>query len=155
MAGRIAHKLVDLVHATNISRSRTVSDKAHPVCRVRLTHAWSRQVPQPFAMRDRDKSFLFTFVRHPGRRSLSEFYYFGVDGRNATTGNETEPSAAEAMEYLQNPKRGNSQFRKCVDKGVGRLIRTAKNLTWQQKKAWQVQKVVNELDYIGVVERME
>ena len=146
VAGRIAHKLFDLVNA-----SAETAENIKPICRVRLTHAWSRRVPKPFAVRDHAKSFLFTFVRHPGRRSLSEFYFFGVDGRNAT-GNEAEPTATQAVAYLKHPKHVNSQFHMCADKGIPV---PPGNWTWKQKKAWQIQRVVDELDYIGVVERME
>ena len=145
VAARIAYKLYDIVNAS------APSENVKRACRVRLTHAWSRQNKRPFAIRDHDNSFLFTFLRHPGRRSLSEFYYFGVDGRNIT-GTETEPTAFEAIEYLKHPRHVNSQFGNSADKGVPL---PAGNWTWQMTTAWQVQRVVDELDYIGIIERME
>ena len=154
VAARIAYKLFDLTNTSAIAAAENISVK--PICRVRLTHAWSRQSPKPFTSRDRNNSFLFTFLRNPGKRSLSEFYYFGVDGRNIT-GKEVEPTAAEALEYVQSPRHANSQFTKCWDVGMKPSLTAmvTENMTWQEKMALRVQIAVNELDYIGIVERME
>eukprot|EP00977_Amphora_coffeiformis_P021221 scaffold9062_cov154-Amphora_coffeaeformis.AAC.7 len=152
VVARIAYKLFDLSNTSDIVSSQGMNVKT-PACQLRLTHGWSdnRHNPQTLTSRIRNESFLFTFLRNPGRRALSSFYYFGVDGKNIT-GKEVEPRAADVIEFLKTHV--NRQLEKCLDKKQ----KTLHSGNWTSRKemfALQVQTVVDELDFIGIVERME
>jgi len=151
VTARIAHKLFDLSNTSKIV-SRQGINVTTPACQLRLTHGWSdnRHNPRTLTSRIRNESFLFTFLRNPGRRALSSFYYFGVDGKNIT-GKEVEPNATEVLDFLKTNVNG--QFEKCLDKEQKR--RYSGNWTRREMFTLQVQTIVDELDFIGIVERME
>ena len=151
VAARIAYKLFDLTNTSAVLSTQGIKVKT-PACQLRITHGWSdnRHHPETLSSRIRNESFLFTFLRNPAQRVLSAFYYFGVDGKNIT-GKETEPNTTEVIEYMKT--HANGQFEKCLDKKQKRLH--SGNWSNRERFALQVQTIIDELDFIGIVERME
>ena len=70
---------VHLRIAHNLARNHP-----YPICRVRYLHGWAG--PRMFHYNDRDRaaSWLWTLVRDPKARLLSEFYHFDVSRQNQT-----------------------------------------------------------------------
>lgn len=151
VAARMAYKLFDLTNTSTFVAEQGIKVK-WPMCQVRLTHGWSdnRHHPATLSSRMRNESFLFTFLRNPGRRVLSAFYYFGFDARN-NTGKEPEPTAKEVLDYLRTHVNG--QYNKCMDKRQQRLHNG--DSASPENYALHVQTIIEELDFIGIVERME
>lgn len=145
VAARISRSLIHLTNTSTVSLNGTVL--ARPVCRVRLSHLWWIRT-RKYSTRNKERSFLFTFLKRPEKRVLSEFWYFGHDIRDPLP--SELPDDTTVIEYLK--KSANSQLSRVIDKAPNPRLND--NLT-KTEMAARVQTVMSELDFIGIVERMD
>lgn len=89
---RIAHNLARRLH------------KSYQVCRTRHLHGWAGPRMYQFGKRVREESFLWTLVREPTSRYISEFFHFEVSrmGKEATDEN--------AIDFLRNGKHSDRHY---------------------------------------------
>ena len=83
---------VHLRIARNLARRRrqqhtqltdtTAATSNWPVCRSRFLHGWAGPKMYQFGQRNRMDSFLWTMLREPTQRYISEFFHFQVTRRN-------------------------------------------------------------------------
>jgi len=125
--------------ARNMARRAASS---FPMCKVRFDHTPASILQ--YGKRDKEKSYLFSFLREPTERAVSEFFHFGVSRL------KFEPSAANFKAYLMSREFLNNYF--LWDMSLGKF--QGGNATWEDK-----QKAVDEIlvgyDFIGITERMD
>mmetsp|Transcript_38661 Transcript_38661/g.84844 ORF Transcript_38661/g.84844 Transcript_38661/m.84844 type:complete len:403 (+) Transcript_38661:190-1398(+) len=140
VAARLAHALA----LWNTSKAAMALPKSQRVCRCRISHAWSLQMESLSRDRIRDKSFLFTMVRDPRTRAISEFVHFkvGLGGVNATDEN--------IIQHLKGVK--NFQLGLMVDKEERQ---STKSLRTKGDITVVVQRVLAAFDFVGVLERLD
>ena len=157
---------------------------AQPICRTRMSHLWSTRGPQVFlpGKRPQQKSFLWTFFKEPSRRVLSEFFYFFVDLAKPEKRKPTDD--ATVIDYLMMHGRG-SQIHKILPQrskvpqwtgaggdpqktiaawarndtttkmNVSAVVESPEYQTYRTKVTKYVQSAVNQMDFVGIVERMD
>ena len=91
VAARIAHLYGHLLDKDTDNANGTSEER---FCRVRFDHSSARKLN--YRERDRTKSFLFTFVRDPARRAMSEIFHFQVSRQ------KMEPNDDNIIDTLQN-----------------------------------------------------
>lgn len=71
--------------AKNLAKRQRPS-KEWPLCRARFLHGWAGPQLYRYGARDKENSFLWTTVREPTKRYISEFFHFAVarEGRPTT-----------------------------------------------------------------------
>ena len=113
------------------------------VCRARVSHNWSKQSKFDYSSRDRGKSFLFTMLRDPKRRAVSEYnWQVGMTG--------IKPSEENFLHHLRSIR--NFQLGLVVDS-------TQKNRAKETNDIGEifelVSKALGEFDFIGLLERLD
>jgi len=109
--------------------------KRHSECMVRADHGIYRFVVQ---RPDKSKSMLWTFVREPARRQVSDFFHFFVSRRGYNPHNDTT-FQEESLKAL-----------KIVDYMTGGMFYDQKDY---QSSADKVEFIMNAYDFIGLVDR--
>ena len=143
MAGvalRIAHAL-----GKRHAEERGLIDlpKDQQMCRARVSHAWSKQSNFRYSDRDKNKSFLFTVLRDPKSRAISEYnYQVGMTG--------IEPSEESFVSHLRSVQ--NFQLGLVVDPSEKDQVQNENN---NDELSKLVSKSVDEFDFIGVLERLD
>jgi len=101
------------------------------VCKSRMTHEWSQTIHGGFRERNRDKSLLWTILRDPAQRAISDFYFEQV-GRNGV----------DPVQALSNLRKVRNFELKSISnaKAPGYYI---------------IERVLRELDFIGILERLD
>lgn len=93
-----------------------------------------------YRYRDRTKSFLFTFIRDPAERILSEYFYHNVagHGENATSASIKKALVKSRVQYT--------------------YLRTQSDEYYEEKNftvAEMVEDILHDYDFIGLVERFD
>mmetsp|Transcript_4435 Transcript_4435/g.9210 ORF Transcript_4435/g.9210 Transcript_4435/m.9210 type:complete len:449 (-) Transcript_4435:315-1661(-) len=116
-----------------------------PVCRVRFLHGWAG--PRMFRYQQRDRtttgggSFLWTTVRQPTARYVSEFFHFHV-------GRAHRPATGRSFQHFC--RRGPHADHHSLSWLSVRGYRYGKSDPWQTARD-----IVQDYDFIGVVERLD
>lgn len=110
--------------------AHNVARRKHHRCVSHVYHHRTQRLPIP--TRNKNKSLLWTIVRHPAKRALSSYFFFEVshDGKTPT------------------------------DKAMRRYLREEKNfqiasMTESSLRNYTVEDVIKEMDFIAVSERMD
>jgi hypothetical protein len=77
--------------------------KNPPRCQYRSNHGQAIQLEYP--QRNKDRSFLFSLVRDPTKRAISEFFHFHVSY------SQVEPTTANFLKVLRRPQSNNALIR--------------------------------------------
>lgn len=146
VALRIAHRKAESLRFADDNSTGMVpgagSNKKRRPCRVRFDHGLASRLR--YGDRDKSRSFLWTFVRDPTDRAISEFYHFAVSRE------KVEPTDVNFIEYLSDRRKNghlddyylqDMHVRGYDPKGVG------------HREA--VREVMDEYDFIGLTERMD
>jgi hypothetical protein len=112
------------------------------LCKVRFDHTPARLLE--YGKRDHSKSYLFSFVRDPTKRAVSEFFHFGVSRF------KREPTAQNFKDYLLSKWFLNNYF--LWDMTFRNFNGTA--ATWEDKKR-TVDEIMADYNFIGITERMD
>ena len=104
-------------------------------CSSRHNHGIASDVKQNYVSRDPDRSILWTIIRHPASRAMSEFFFFRVSRGKR---NATEDSI---LEYIQRPK---------FKTHIVNYLKLKKFDTREQ----EIEHVIQNYDFIAVSERM-
>lgn len=124
------------------------SEEAEKMCRVRFTHGFGQP---PFARRfegrDRNRSFLFTILRDPTPRSISQYYFMWVSLK------KTPPSDQDFHRYLNSYPQMLDYYLKTI---------STKGFHGREKGQHSVDSgvvtanaIINEYDFIGITERFD
>lgn len=138
------------IAASLANRSANGEGKHIKACKNRLSHIWSKRMTNVIESRNKSNSFLFTIIRDPATRAISDFYYFAV-GRD-----KVEPNENNLIRYLNTTE--NFNLAKCLTRrkatpthpqgtyamGVGAMNEEElRNM------------VVHGIDFIGTLERLD
>jgi hypothetical protein len=110
------------------------------MCKVRWDHTPAFLLQ--YGQRDKAKSFLWSFVRDPTDRAVSEFFHFGVSRR------KMEPSDKNFVQYLTDRNYTNNYF-------LQDMSTTPFRPKLEPNVTSFVQSIMNDYDFIGLVERMD
>lgn len=122
-------------------------------CKNRLSHIWSKRMANVIESRNKSNSFLFTIIRDPANRAISDFYYFAV-GRD-----KVKPSEDNLIRYLNATE--NFNLAKCLTRrkatsthpqGTYAMDAGAMN---EEELQRIVEGVVRGIDFIGTLERLD
>mmetsp|Transcript_19604 Transcript_19604/g.22706 ORF Transcript_19604/g.22706 Transcript_19604/m.22706 type:complete len:365 (-) Transcript_19604:779-1873(-) len=143
VAARIAHALAHRVDA-NVTRPED-GLKVSKICKTRLSHLWSKRT-EKLSKRDKDKSFLWTFLKDPTKRLLSIYFFFIIDLKK---NHYSEEHLIEWLRY-ETARNPGGQLREIAD----RLHEV--NLTdfSDEEIDLYIQKTIDNMNFIGLVERM-
>ena len=146
MAGvalRIAHALGRRQALEGGEAGATTLPESQQVCRARVSHAWSKQSDFDYSSRDRDQSFLFTMLRDPKSRAVSEFnWQAGMAG--------VESSSDNLLHHLRSVR--NFQLGLVVDSTDKSRAKEATDIG---DITQLVSNVLVEFDFIGLLERLD
>jgi hypothetical protein len=129
--------------AIRIARSlgkKTKQGGREKMCKVRFDHTPAFLLK--YGDRIKAKSFLWSFVRDPTQRSVSEFFHFGVSRR------KMEPSDKNFLKYLRDRLYIYNYL--LFDMAVDRYRRKL-----QTNVTKIVQSIMDDYDFIGMAERMD
>lgn len=124
------------------SMARFVPNITTDLCKVRFDHTPARLLH--YGQRDQQQSFLFSFLRNPKDRVLSEFFHFGVSRF------KNEPTFDNFKNYLNSRYFLNNYF--LWDMGFGNF--NGSKATWMRKKQ-VAHDIIHGYDFIGLMERMD
>jgi len=128
--------------SSNISDSNVVN-----FCKVRFDH--SRASTLNYGARNRTASFLFTFVRDPTKRALSQVFHFGVSRE------KMEPTDANLRGELRSSFYRNYYLRDlCLANCAGANIRHDVDEDDPAFHRRRIQELLDGYDFIGVTELM-
>jgi hypothetical protein len=118
------------------------------ICRSRFDHAWASE---RYATRKVDDSFLWTVIRSPTQRIVSQFFHFMVSRR------KMEPSDQNFIEYIR-LSAGKTQTNMVYDYYLGALSTVRYrpgNSTSISRKIETANGILKDYDFIGITERMD
>jgi hypothetical protein len=134
---------VRVEHSQNINttNSNTTNSSNYEICRSRFLHGWAGPKMLRLAARDRQSSFLWSIVRDPTRRFVSDFFHFQVSRRNVT------PTVSNMKSYFEISYKHKHHYLDWLSitgykYEVSDPIRKAKH-------------IIKNYDFIGVVERLD
>ena len=104
-------------------------------CKARWDHSMARKLE--YGLRVRSQSFLWTILREPTRRAMSEFFHFEVSRK------QVPPTTEEFQKYVKNPHFQNYYVNE---------LHTGDT---ENSPAQKVQEVLEDYDFIGITERMD
>ena len=118
-------------------------------CKVRIEHGSAQKFH--YNKRNKNKSFLVSFLREPTKRAISHFFYFDVSWHQLTaTDKNFKRSAQQSINYYMNDL--------AMTPSVEDALKAAKqNNNNNQTSAYDtiVQSVIDEYDFIGITDRMD
>lgn len=115
------------------------------MCRARVSHAWSKQSDFSFGSRNRYKSFLFTMLRDPKTRAISEYnYQVGMAG--------LEPTEEYFLNHLKSIRNFQLGLMIHVDPSEKNQVEDVIN---NDKISEFVSLATEEFDFIGLLERLD
>ena len=133
-AGSSTASGIHLRLARNQARRQSVDAD---LCQVRYDHAWAAHL---FWNVKKDKSFLWTIVRDPTQRLVSQFFHFEVSRE------KTEPSDAAFVEYVRRPHMIGMNSNYYMD---------ALPIRPSDVPADRLNSVLDDYNFIAVTERMD
>ena len=123
-------------------------------CIARIDH--SAATTLQYGQRDKDRSFLFTVLREPNKRMVSEFFHFAVSRR------KVEPTDSNFQEYILARPTLQDYYIRSLN-----LVEHLKPVVWSysiNKNDYSVVKgirqhvgthILHNYDFIGITERMD
>lgn len=154
---RLAHARHDQIP---IDRRRQLGFKKDaPRCLHRSNHGTATQLE--YDQRDKTKSFLFSLIRDPTARTVSQFFHFEV------TVGQTEPTDEAFIRYLKHPGMSTNYIRDLMTDSnlvppVQRVLRQSNEthdaivtFPYEGNYTSIVQKILDEYDLIMVSERLD
>jgi hypothetical protein len=144
---------VNLRMARNVARrhQQQQDDKDNndfEICRSRFDHAWASE---RYATRKVDDSFLWSVIRSPAQRLVSQFFHFKVSR------NKMEPSDQNFIEYIRSSAK-DAQNNMVYDYYLGALstvhYKPGKSTSISQKVE-TANRILTDYDFIGITERMD
>lgn len=114
------------------------------MCKVRFDHTPAFKLG--YGKRNKQKSFLWSFLRDPTDRAVSEFFHFGVSRL------KLEPSDANFKKYMLEMRKYMTNNYFLLDMTLQPFL-PKRNPNFTIDKA--VQQIVQNYDFIGLVERMD
>lgn len=123
--------------AHNLAQRQNVS----PICRTRHLHGWAGRRMYQFGQRDADKSFLWTLLRQPAPRYISEFFHFHAARQNMTA------SDANIIDFLRHGKHSDRHYLSWL------TVRGYRKATSDAEST--VQHILQDYNFIGVLERLD
>ena len=112
-----------------------------PACRHRANHG-TAHTDFLYQKRDKEKSFLFSIIRDPTKRAISQFFHFGVSVYHM------EPTDAVFQREMMSPNFGHYYLRNLGLRKVERVdkVRIQKSL---------VKEIIDGYDFIAITERLD
>jgi hypothetical protein len=142
---------VNLRMARNVARRQQQQDgkdNNYEICRSRFDHAFASD---RYATRKVDDSFLWSVIRSPTKRFVSQFFHFMVSRR------KLEPSDKNFIKFIRVSAK-KSQRNIVHDYYLGALstipYRPGKSTNTSQKVE-TANRILNDYDFIGITERMD
>jgi len=129
--------------AIRIARSFAQRFPEIKMCKVRFDHTAAFQLE--YGKRNKQKSFLWSFVRDPTDRAVSEFFHFGVSRL------KMEPSDANFKHYMLEMRKYTRNYF-LLDMTL-KPFQPKRDPNYTIVEA--VRSIVQEYDFIGLVERMD
>ena len=123
--------------ARNLARRQ---NKTFAICKSRFDHAWAERF---YSNRIRKQTFMWSIVRHPTSRVVSQFFHFEVSRK------KVEPSDEKFIDYIIN-----GPLNMIQDYYLNYLSLTG----YKRGKDDPVEianKVLDDYDFIGITERMD
>jgi hypothetical protein len=142
---------INLRMARNVARQHHQQhdkDNAFEICRSRFHHAWASD---RYATRKVDDSFLWTVIRSPAQRIVSQFFHFEVSRH------KLEPSDWNFINYIRSAAK-NTQKGVVFDYYLGALSTVPYrpgNHTSTSQKVETANRILKDYDFIGITERMD
>jgi hypothetical protein len=132
-------------YVTKSSNFSLVNDTiAMPMCVVRFDH--STAFKMNYGSRNKKKSFLWTIVRDPTQRAVSQFFHFEVSRRNV------EPTVENFTEFMLSKRSRTDNY----------YIRTLSNRKYSPRRNYTedamlslVQDILKGYDFVAITERMD
>jgi len=144
VAARIAHSLAHRVDL-NVTRPRD-GLQVQKVCKSRISHMWWKRT-KTYSTRDKDRSFLWSFLKDPTKRILSYYFFFIIDAEKKQTYTEGNLISWLRQEKKKHP---GGQLHDITDKYPSVNLH---NFTDDEIQSY-IQKTIDSMDFIGLVERM-
>jgi hypothetical protein len=142
---------VNLRMARNVARRQQQQDDKDnnfEICRSRFDHAWASD---RYANRKVDDSFLWSVIRSPAKRIISQFFHFEVSRH------KMEPTDQNFIDYIRSSAK-QSRNNIVYDYYLGALstvrYRPGKSTNTSQKVK-TANRILNNYDFIGITERMD
>lgn len=112
----------------------------HPTCRVRNSH--TRAGALKYGMRDKERSFIWTLLRDPTTRAISQFFHFEVSR------NKVEPTDKAFINWIREYKH--------LDNYYLNSLSTSDNVSFVKNfPITAANEIMQEYDFIGITERMD
>jgi hypothetical protein len=140
---------INLRMARNVARQQQRHDKDNDfeICRSRFDHVWASDL---YANRKADDSFLWTVIRSPGPRIVSQFFHFAVSRL------KVEPSDLNFVRYVRGAAKKTRSI--VFDYYLGVLSTVPyepKNRTSTSQQVETANRILKDYDFIGITERMD
>lgn len=129
--------------ARSMARRQSNNNVKGAMCKVRFDHTPAFQLQ--YGQRNKSKSFLWSFVRDPTNRAVSEFFHFGVSRL------KMEPSDANFIKYMIEMRKYTRNYF-LLDMTM-KPFQPKRDANFTVMKA--VESIMKEYDFIGSVERMD
>ena len=126
---------IDLRIARNVAQRQ---EKNFTLCKARFDHT---QASRTFPNRDQEKSFLWTIVRDPTKRLISQFFHFEVSRK------KNEPSDEAFLTYIRNGKMIRDYY-------ISALL-TQKYNRGKDNAVDFANKILEDYNFVGIKERMD
>jgi hypothetical protein len=139
---RIAKNLAKRKRTTTTATSTThPSPDNFEICKTRHLHGAAFRMYK-FHERIRDESYLWTVLREPTKRYVSEFFHFEVSRQGV------EPTDANVIQFLRHGKHS--------DRHYLAWLSTDRYSKRRQENPFPVaQKILKDYDFIGITERLD
>ncbi|GAX12450.1 hypothetical protein FisN_2Hh284 [Fistulifera solaris] len=123
--------------ARNLAKRRGVS----PICRTRHLHGWAGRRMYNFGQRDLEHSFLWTLLREPTPRYISEFFHFQVSRKNVSATDDN------IIEFLRHGTHSDRHYLSWL------TLRGYRKATSRVETTLQY--ILDDYDFMGILERLD
>lgn len=131
---------VNLRIARNVARRlSTTSSRNITICKARSNHA---KASKSFAHRDRSRSFMWTIIREPSSRVVSQYFHFYISRK------KVRPTDASFEHYLHKGTFTGNHY-------LSHLSPTRYIPSLVNDTAGFINKILDAHDFVGVTERMD
>lgn len=139
-AASVTLRIATLVHRlrhSNDNGNSNDSAATAPICDNRVQHSQTRNMH--YDVRNKSNSVLWSVVRHPTSRAMSQYFHFCVSRRNCST-------ADEAIEtYLSDPRNVGSQVN----------FLSLQHVAKRDDRTNAIRDILHHYDFVAVMERMD
>lgn len=123
--------------AHNLAKRRGVA----PICRTRHLHGWANRRMYNFSQRDPERSFLWTLLRQPTPRYISEFFHFKVSRQNVSASDE------HVIDFLRHGAHSDRHYLSWLTLQGYRKASSRVETTLQH--------ILYDYDFMGILERLD